>query len=162
MEKNIMTQESYQLFQDADREIILKTLETELQTRNESPFWADKVIPFSEAILSVLIPLKNMGLLFDAQGKKVEELTPELFLEWSDFVSLKTLAFTLQHSNKASKLLRTKLDTTLCESYQEIDLTLLGNYLAKNSVNLEKEQLDFPISVYNLHQGVSNVIKSLL
>jgi len=157
-----MTQESYQLFKDADRENILKVLAKELQSRNESPFWADKVVPFSEAILSVLIPLKNMGLLFDAQGKKVEELTPELFLEWSDFVSLKTLAFTLQRSNKASKLLRTKLDNELCESYKEIDLTLLGNYLAKNNVNLENEHLDFPISAYNLHQGVSNVIKSLL
>ena len=157
-----MTQESYQLFKGADKETILKVLETELQTRNESPFWADKVIPFSEAILSVLIPLKNMGLLFDAQGKKVEDLTPELFLEWSDFVSLKTLAFTLQRSNKVSKLLRTKLDNELCESYKEIDLTLLGNYLAKNNVNLENEHLDFPISSYNLHQGVSNVIKSLL
>ncbi len=74
----------------------------------------------------------------------MEELTPELFLRWSDFVSLKSLAFKIQKSNL------------------DIDLEMLGDYLARYNVNLEKESLDFPISSYNLHQGVSNVIKSLL
>ena len=157
-----MKQESYELFKEANVEAIVNLLTTELQTRNESPFWADKVAPFSTAILSVLVELKKQNLLFDPQGKRVEELTPDLLLEWSDFLSLKSLAFTIQKSNSASKLLRTKLDKDACEKYQEIDLTLLGDYLAKNNVNLENEQLDFPISVYNLHQGVSNVVKSLL
>ncbi len=157
-----MKQESYELFKEADIEAIVAVLTEELKTRNESPFWADKVAPFSRAILSVLVELKKQNMLFDPQGKRVEELTPELLLEWSDFLSLKSLAFTIQKSNSASKLLRTKLDKDICEKYQEIDLTLLGDYLAKNNVNLENEQLDFPISAYNLHQGVSNVIKSLL
>jgi hypothetical protein len=150
------------LFQTYKLEKILENLQEELDKRNESPFWADKVIPFSHAILSVLIPLAEEGILFDPQGVKVDELTPELFLEWSDFLSLKTLAFTLQKSNLVSKLQRTKLSESDCEKYKEIDLTILGDYLAKNNVNLENEQLDFPISSYNLHQGVSNVIKSLL
>jgi len=92
----------------------------------------------------------------------VSELTPELFFRWSDFVSLKTLAFTIQKSNVAGVLLRTKLDVAVCKNYKSIDLKILGDYLSKNSVNLENEALDFPISNYNLHQGVSNVIKSLL
>jgi len=157
-----MKKESYKLFKTAKIEDILEVLETELSTRNESPFWTDKVIPFSQAILSVLIPLREKDMLFNPQGNEVDELTPELFFEWSDFVSLKTLAFTIQKSNIAGELLRTNLDSSTCREYKEIELKLLGDYLARYTVNLEDENLDFPISNYNLHQGVSNVIKSLL
>ena len=156
-----MKQEIYELFKNSDIDTIVQTLGTELETRNESPFWADKVVPFSKAILSVLIPLRDAGFLFDAQGKKVEELTPELFLEWSDFVSLKSLAFTIQKSNVSGELQRTQLGSELCKKYVEIDLNTLGDYLSHYTVNLEDELLDFPIAHYNLHQGVSNVIKSL-
>ncbi len=157
-----MKQETYELFKSADKETIVKTIADELQTRNESPFWGDKVAPFASAMLSVLIPLREQGLLFTPEGKKVDELTPELFFAWSDFLSLKTLAFTLALSNEADKLLRTSLDDTVCEKYEAIELKELGEYLSKYSVNLEREDLDFPIANYNLHQGVSNVIKSLL
>lgn len=157
-----MKQESYTLFKTSDIQTILKTLEEELKSRNESPFWRDKVIPFSEAILSVLVPLREAGMLFNPEGMCADELTPELFFKWSDFVSLKTLAFTIQKSNDAGVLLRTTLDEAACKNYKSIDLNLLGAYLARYSVNLEDEFLDFPISNYNLHQGVSNVIKSLL
>lgn len=157
-----MKQESYELFEKATLDVLVTTLDKELQLRNESPFWADKVVPFSQAILSVLIPLRDANILFDAQGESVEKLTPELFLEWSDFVSLKTLAFTIQASNENAKLMRTNLESDICQEYKEIDLDLLGEYLSKYSVNLTDENLDFPISNYNLHQGVSNVIKSLL
>lgn len=157
-----MKQVSYDLFKTAKIDEILSVLDTELKTRNESPFWADKVIPFSAGILSVLVPLRELNMLFNPEGKPVEELTPDLFLSWSDFVSLKHLAFTIQKSNVAGELLRTQLDSSTCREYKNIDLKLLGDYLAINTVNLEDENLDFPISNYNLHQGVSNVIKSLL
>ena len=157
-----MEKESYELFENANSEKILERLDTELQKRNESPFWGDKIVPFAEAILSVLVPLKEQNLLFSPEGKKVEVLTPELFLEWSDFLSLKTLAFTLAKSNEAQELVRTSLSKEECEQYMPIGLKLLGEYLSQYSVNLEYENLDFPIANYNLHQGVSNVIKSLL
>ncbi|MDD5372041.1 MAG: hypothetical protein PHO62_01300 [Sulfurimonas sp.] len=157
-----MKQESYNLFRSADIQTILQTLDSELKSRNESPFWRDRVVPFSEAILSVLVPLRDAEMLFNPEGVAVSELTPELFFRWSDFVSLKTLAFTIQKSNEVRVLLRTKLDDAVCKNYKSIDLKILGDYLAKNSVNLDNEALDFPISNYNLHQGVSNVIKSLL
>jgi len=157
-----MKTETYELFKNEKLETIVDKIASELALRNESPFWADKVVPFSKAILSVLIPLRDKGLLFDPQGKFLEVLTPESFLEWSDFLSLKTLAFTLQMSNEDGKLLRTNLDKQKCEEYENIDLKLLGDYLSRYTVNLEFENLDFPISNYNLHQGVSNVIKSLL
>jgi len=157
-----MKQETYILFENENLETIVDTIATELEKRNESPFWKDKVVPFSSAILSVLIPLRDNKMLFNPQGNLEEKLTPELFLEWSDFVSLKMLAFTLQKSNTAKSLQRTNLEKELCDTYEEIDLSLLGEYLSLYTVNLEDELLDFPISNYNLHQGVSNVIKSLL
>lgn len=157
-----MKNENYELFKTADIQTILDTLGAELIKRNESPIWREKVVPFSDAILSVLVPLRDANMLFDPQGVAVDELTPELFFEWSDFVSLKTLAFTLQKSNEANELLRTKLDADVCKTYRALNLDKLGAYLSKNRVNLENEALDFPISTYNLHQGVSNVIKSLL
>ena len=157
-----MRQDSYQLFKDGNIEEIVEVLGRELKNRNESPFWADKVVPFTRAILSVLVPLKEGGMLFNPEGGYEKELTPELFFEWNDFLSLKTLAFTIQKSNEVGELVRTKLDADLCKQYKEVDLSLLGDYLSKYSVNLEHENLDFPIANYNLHQGVSNVIKSLL
>ncbi|QOY54119.1 hypothetical protein HUE87_09540 [Candidatus Sulfurimonas marisnigri] len=157
-----MNNESYELFKNAQLQTILDTLSSELSRRNESPFWSDKVIPFSESILSVLIPLRDSNMLFNPEGKAKLELTPELFLEWNNFVSLKTLAFTIQKSNEVNELVRTKLDIATCKEYKNIDLKILGDYLARYTVNLEDENLDFPIANYNLHQGVSNVIKSLL
>lgn len=157
-----MKPETYILFENADIETIVSTIGDELKTRNESPFWADKVVPFSHAILSILVPLREKGILFNPENKPEEKLTPELFFEWQDFLSLKTLAFTIQKSNDSGKLERTQLDADTCAKYEKIDLTLLGDYLAHYTVNLEDELLDFPISNYNLHQGVSNVIKSLL
>jgi len=157
-----MKEETYPLFENQDVASICTKIETELALRNESPFWADKVVPFSRAILSVLIPLRDKGILFNPQGYHEKNLTPELFLEWSDFVSLKTLAFTLQISNENKLLTRTRLEKEQCEKYENIELKILGDYLSKYSINLEYENLDFPISNYNLHQGVSNVIGSLL
>ena len=157
-----MKPETYELFKNAEIATIVSTIEKELKSRNESPFWADKVVPFSQAILSVLVPLREKGLLFDPQGVPVKILTPELFLEWQDFMSLKTLAFTLQKSNASGRLERTKHSDAVATEYAVIDLQLLGDYLARYTVNLEDEMLDFPIANYNLHQGVSNVIASLL
>lgn len=157
-----MKQESYELFKNADIQTILDVIETELKTRNESPFWSDKVLPFSKAVLSVLIPLRDAKMLFNPEGDKVDELTPELFFEFNDFVSLKTLAFTIQKSNEAGELLRIKQDSSTCQRYETISLEILGEYLSQYNINLQNESLDFPIASYNLHQGVSNVIKSLL
>ncbi|EQB34284.1 hypothetical protein M947_11645 [Sulfurimonas hongkongensis] len=146
-----MKQESYELFKSATVDEITAYLANELKTKNEPDFWASRVVPFSDAILSVLVVLRDEKKLFSPEGEMVEELTPELFFRWSDFVSLKSLAFKIQRTNRATD-----------ESKTEIDLSKLASYLSANNVNLENEQLDFPIPTYNLHQGVSNVIKSLL
>ena len=157
-----MNQATLELFNSKSADDIATALDITLQSRNESPFWMDKVIPFSKAVLSILIPLREQKLLFDPQGKFQEDLTPELFLEWMDFVSLKMLAFTIQKSNESASLLRTSLSQEECLRYQAIDITLLADYLSKYSVNMQDESLDFPIANYNVHQGVKNVVKSLL
>ncbi len=157
-----MKQESYELFEKGSLDEIVSTIQNELESRNESPFWADKVAPFSEAVLSVLIPLREQGLLFNPEGEHEQKLTPELFFRWCDFVSLKMLAFTLNYSNEEGRLVRTKLTPQQCESYKPVDVSTLASYLAKYSVNMENEMYDFPIANYNLHMGVANVIKSLL
>jgi len=157
-----MKQVSYELFKNASIDEIVQTIENELIKRKESPIWTTRVSPFTKAILSVLVPLRDANMLFNPEGKVALELTPELFFQWSDFVSLKMLAFTIQKSNVAGELLRTSLDNSTCQRYKIIELNNLGDYLSSNNVNLENEALDFPISSYNLHQGVSNVIKSLL
>lgn len=150
------------LFAEASAEEIISTLETALKEADEAPFWAEKTLPFCRAILSALIPLRSQNLLFTPEGRPQTELTPELFLRWCDLVSLKMLAFTLQQSNNAGKLERTSYDEENSARYAPIDLETLGSYLSGYGVNLEEENEDFPIAHYNLHTGITGVIKNLL
>ena len=74
-------------------------------------------------------------------------------------VCLKTLAFIIQQSNEQNKLLRTDYKNV---DYKTIDLEKLGIYLSSNKINLvDEDSLDFPISIYNLHQGMLTIIKNL-
>ncbi len=138
---------------------ILGAISATLERSDEAPFWRQKTLPFVEAILSVLIPLREQHLLFDPEGNAHEVLTPALLLRWCDLMSLKTLAFTLAKSNDQGKLVRTKMTH---EIYQPIDLEILGKYLSSYTVNLVDETLDFPIRNYNLHIGISDLIRKIL
>ena len=123
-------------------------------------FGKKKILPFTESILSVLIPLKEQNLLFNPEGKIVQELNSELFFRWSDLVCLKTLAFILQESNEKNKLVRTDYNDV---KYKVIDLEKLGSYLSSNRVNIvDEDSLDFPMSIYNLHIGMITIIRNLL
>ena len=147
------------LLQNSSQKEILENIEEKLKKSDEADFWKEKIIPYSEAILSVLIPLKEQNLLFSPEGKIVNSLDSELFYRWSDLVCLKTLAFTIQQSNEQNKLLRTDYKNV---DYKTIDLEKLGIYLSSNKVNLvDEDSLDFPISIYNLHQGMLTIIKNL-
>ena len=151
-----------QLFIDDTRENILAAIKITLDNTDESPFWGEKVLPLASAILSVLVPLRDQSLLFDPEGKPSEQLTPELFLRWCDLLSLKTLAFTLQRSNKEERLERTGYDAKSASDYKKIDLEHLGTYLSSYTVNLDNEFEDFPIAHYNLHIGITDVMKKLI
>jgi len=150
------------LLRSGDSSAILGAVSTALERSDEAPFWRQKSLPLCEAILSVLIPLREQKLLFDPEGTPHSELTSALFLRWCDLLSLKTLVFTLASSNKDGKLVRTKLNTEACAAYSPIDLEILGKYLSGYSVNLRDEWVDFPISNYNLHIGMTSLITKIL
>lgn len=141
---------------------IAAAVETALERSDEAPFWLQKTLPCVQAVLSVLIPLRDQHLLFDPEGNPHEGLTPGLFIRWCDLLSLKTLAFTLAKSNEAKGLVRTKISPDAASGYRTIDLETLGKYLSGYSVSLEDEWIDFPITHYNLHIGITSLISKIL
>ena len=157
-----MIQTVGQIFENGTQEQISSVLTVALKNSNESPIWTEKVIPLSEAILSVLIPLREQNLLVTPEGNPEETLTKALFIRYCDLANLKWLAFTLQQSNESGELERVKRSSTETERYKEIDLGILGSYLSLQTVNLEDEWLDFPIANYNLHIGVGDLINNLI
>ncbi len=157
-----MIQTIGQIFATGKKEQIISVLETALKSSNESPIWVEKAIPLSNAILSVLIPLREQNLLFTPEGDPQESLNRELFIRYCDLANLKWLAFTLQKSNDKGTLERTKYSAEQTAQYKMIELGELGSYLSGYTVNLEDEWQDFPIANYNLHIGVTDLIKKLI
>ncbi|OQX59744.1 MAG: hypothetical protein B5M52_02535 [Helicobacteraceae bacterium 4484_230] len=151
-----------QLLNTASAKEITLELSSALNGSDESPFWADKTIPLADAILSVIIPLRDQNLLFNPEGEPQSDLNTKLFLRWCDLVSLKTLAFTLQKSNTAGKLVRTEIDEDAARRYEPLDLEILATYLGKQGVDLENESVDFPIAHYNLHIGIADTVKKII
>jgi hypothetical protein len=147
-----------QLLASEPAETILAALGTTLERSEEAPFWASKTLPLAEAVLSVLIPLRDRGVLFGPEGHPHGTLTPELFLRWCDLMCLKHLAFTLKKCN-ADGILHLKGVERPCEP---IDTESLDKYLQGYSIDLHNEFADFPITHYNLHIGISGVLKSLM
>ena len=147
------------LLQNSSLKEILEVVEAKLKISEEADFWKEKILSFCEATLSVLIPLKEQNLLFTPEGKIVMSLDSLLFYRWSDLVCLKTLAFIIEQSNEQNKLVRTEYKNV---EYKTINLEKLGVYLSSNKVNLvDEDSLDFPLSIYNIHQGMITVIKNL-
>ncbi|MBD3823830.1 MAG: hypothetical protein IE916_04900 [Epsilonproteobacteria bacterium] len=157
-----MNPANQELFSHAKTDELCELLKEQLIVRKESPFWADKVIPFTRAVMSALVPLQKQNLLFNPEGVAQERLTFELFYRWCDMVSLKSLYFTLKRSNEKGELVGTRVESSHAKSYKQIDLGELESYLQRYNINTQNESLDFPIANYNLHIGVANVIKSLL
>jgi hypothetical protein len=148
------------LLQNSSQEEILEILKEKLKQSEEPEFWKEKILPFTEAILSVLFPLKDQNLLFDPEGQMIKSLDSNLFFRWTDLVCLKTLAFILQESNEKNTLVRTDYKDV---EYKVINLEKLGIYLSSNRINIiDEDSLDFPVSIYNLHQGMITIIKNLL
>lgn len=149
------------LFATGEKTAILDALKTALANSSESPFWSEKVPPFCSAILSVLLPLKQQGLLFTPEGHPAQ-MSSDLFLRWCDLYSLKLLAFTLRQSNERGILCRTRYATDEAARYEAIELEELEDYLKGYLIDLNNECVDFPIAHYNLHTGITTVIKNML
>ena len=149
-----------ELLKNSSKEEILKIYEEALDKSDEEDFWKEKILPYVDAVLSVLLPLRDQKLLFSPEGRIVEEINKEFFYRWSDLVCLRTLAFILEESNEKKTLVRTDYKDV---SYEEIDLQILGEYLNSYRVNLKDEDnLDFPVANYNLHTGMLTTIKTLV
>ena len=147
------------LLQNSTKEEILEYINCALKESDEAPFWKEKIIPFIDAILSILLPLNEQNLLFTPEGNIEKELNSELFYKWTDLISLRTLAFGLELSNTENKLVRTLYKDV---EYKKVDLEILGKYLSSYKVNLtDEDHLDFPVGNYNLHIGMVTIIKSL-
>jgi len=148
-----------QILQNSSKEEILKEIENRLKNSDEKEFWKEKVIPFVDSVLSVLLPLREQNLLFNPEGKIKEKLDSELFFRWSDLVCLRILAFILQESNEKNELVRTDYKDV---KYEPIDLEIVAKYLTSNRIDLTNEDnLDFPVATYNLHTGINTIIKNL-
>lgn len=148
-----------QILQNSSKEEILKEIENRLKNSDEKEFWKEKVIPFVDSVLSVLLPLREQNLLFNPEGKIKEKLDSELFFRWSDLVCLRILAFVLQESNEKNELVRTDYKDV---KFEPIDLEIVGKYLTSNRIDLTNEDnLDFPVATYNLHTGINTIIKNL-
>ena len=148
-----------QILQNSSKEEILEEIENRLKNSDEKEFWKEKVIPFVDSVLSVLLPLREQNLLFNPEGKIKEKLDSELFFRWSDLVCLRILAFVLQESNEKNELVRTNYKDV---KFEPIDLEIVGKYLTSNRIDLTNEDnLDFPVATYNLHTGINTIIKNL-
>ena len=153
-----MSDKLSELLQNNTKEEILEYIESALEKSDEAPFWKEKIVPFVDAILSVLLALKEQNLLFTPEGEIKQNLDSALFYEWADLICLRTLAFTLELSNAQNKLLRTSYKDV---TYKKVDLEILGKYLSSYKVNLtDEDHLDFPVGNYNLHIGMVTIIKS--
>ena len=150
------------IFASAEKESILELIDLSVKQSNESIFWQQKALPLANAILSVLIPLQRQQLLFTPEGVPAQMVTPELFFTWCDLYSLRALAFTLQKSNDKKELVGTKYTKERAQMYEPIPLDELGSYLSSFMVDLENEMVDFPITHYNLHIGILDVLKKAL
>lgn len=149
-----------ELLNTASKEEILEAYLVALDKSEEEEFWVEKISPYIEALLSVLIPLRNQNLLFNPEGKKLETLNSDLFYRWADLVCLRTLAFILEESNEKNSLVRTDYEDV---NYEKVDLELLATYLNSYRINLiDEDNLDFPVANYNLHTGLLAIIKKLI
>lgn len=151
-----------ELLKSASKEKILKELDTKLQNSKEAEIWTSKVIVYTSAILSILIPLREQNLLINPEGRVLKELNCDEFFRWCDMVSLKTLAFRIEASNEASMLTNSRYELCDAEKYKSIDLEELAHYLVTCKVDLEDIDKDFPIVQFNVHRGVTQLIKELM
>lgn len=71
-----------------------------LDTGGDNSFWSGRALAMMKGLLSILVPLRDNGLMFDPTGKKVDVLTFSFLGKWIDMQNLKMLYFTIKEANK--------------------------------------------------------------
>lgn len=124
-----------------------------LDTSGDNAFWSGRAITAMKALLSILVPLRDMGLLWTPDNKKAPILTFSVLNEWlGDLQSLKTLYFTIKRSNEVGFL--DKLDVFSeeeAQKYKPIDYKRLQNYLASVYLNIHDENAEIEESSSKQH-----------
>lgn len=143
-------------------EHFLARLQEALDASQESDFWKKSLIPATKTILATLLSLQSQGLLFTPEGKPLKQLTLTELLRWYDLVSLKSLAFILDQSNQAQKLLRTTYTEEQAARFTPLSLEALSAHLIQYSIALDDELADFPNRFYVQHQELGHIVNRLM
>ena len=113
-----------------------------LDTSGDNAFWSGRALTMMKALLSILIPLRDMDLLFDPKFKKQEILTLSLLVKWIDLQNLKTLYFLIKRSNDLGYLDIPGWPEDWKKRYQPIDIDRLESYLTSVYLDIHDEDAD--------------------
>ncbi len=140
----------------------LQELSKKLESAEDAPFWKEKLTAATETILSVLQELDRQSLLFTPEGVPVDLFELKHLVAWYDLVSLKTLAFILDESNRQSQLCRTNYSKEMAQNYEPIELDQLAAHLLEYGIELKNERDDFPNRFYIQHYELGEMLKRLM
>ena len=124
-----------------------------LDTNGDNAFWSGRAITAMKALLSILVPLRDMGLLWTPDNKRAPVLTFSVLNEWlGDLQSLKELYFTIKESNEVGYLTKTDVfDQDEVEKYKPINYKRLQNYLASVYLNIHDKNAEIEESSSKQH-----------
>lgn len=71
-----------------------------LEQGGDNSFWSGRALSMMKGLLSILVVLKDNGLLFNPDGEKEEILTFTLLQKWIADVNIKKLYYTIRVANK--------------------------------------------------------------
>ena len=113
-----------------------------LDTGGDNAFWAGRALAAMKALLSILIPLRDAGLLFSPDYKREPVLTFSLLNKWFDLTALRDLYFIIKNSNEKGILVAKEdikgFDNSDLQKYFEINYDRLQAYLTSVSVNIRE------------------------
>jgi len=110
-----------------------------LDTSGENGFWAGRALTMMKALLSILVPLRDMDLLFDPKGNHQPILTLSLLVKWIDLTNLKNLYWIIRESNELGYLDIDTFNQNEKERYTPIDYERLESYLTSVYVDIHNK-----------------------
>lgn len=134
---------------DADK--VTDIIGNMLETGGDNAFWAGRALSFMKGLLSVLVPLRDMGLLFNPEMEREEILTFGVINKWIALQDLRTLYWVIKKSNDAGMLIVDCFSPEERKKYKPINLDRLKAYLASVYVDLSAEDTKFPDGAEKQH-----------
>jgi len=134
---------------DADK--VTDIIGNMLETSGDNAFWAGRALSFMKGLLSVLVPLRDMGLLFNPEMEREEILTFGVINKWIALQDLRTLYWVIKKSNDAGTFIVDCFSPEEKAKYKPINLDRLKAYLASVYVDLSAEDTKFPDGAEKQH-----------